>query len=352
MKLNKVALAIMLALPVISAQAVEVTVTPLVGMQVNDIESVEQPDAVLGLAGGFKLTPRLGVEAEYLRAELDNSDQQAASVNGYLVLGNTEASFQPYLLAGLGINQKSLSAESMLANGALGAFYKFSDALALRAEGRLTYPFDSEDWRATALAGLQVTFGGRNMPAVPVPPPAEPAPAPVVAEPVVEPVRAVVPPPAPVDTDGDGVTDDMDQCPNTQAGVVVDAKGCPQYVTEDLKMELRVFFDTNKSNVKDQYKGEITKVADKLKEFPEAKAKIEGHTDNKGARKLNERLSLARANSVKSMLVSEYGIAADRMSTEGFAYDRPIAPNTTVEGRAMNRRVYAVITGVRTMQVK
>ena len=156
-------------------------------------------------------------------------------------------------------------------------------------------------------------------------------------------------PPAPVDTDGDGVTDDIDQCPNTPAGVVVDAKGCPQQLTQDLKMELRVFFDVNKSNIKDQYKPEIAKVAEKLKQYPEASAKIEGHTDNTGPRKLNERLSLARANSVKNMLIKEFGIDAARMTTEGFAWDRPIAPNNTKEGRAMNRRVYAVITGSRTV---
>jgi len=148
------------------------------------------------------------------------------------------------------------------------------------------------------------------------------------------------------------VTDDIDQCPNSPAGVVVDEKGCPKEVVEDLKMELRVFFDVNKSNIKDQYKPEIAKVAEKLKEFPTANAKLEGHTDNTGPRKLNERLSLARANAVKAMLTAEYGIAAERMSTEGFAADRPIAPNNTAEGRAMNRRVYAVITGVRSVMMK
>ena len=55
---------------------------------------------------------------------------------------------------------------------------------------------------------------------------------------------------------------------------------------------------------------------------------------------------------VKAMLTAEYGIAAERMSTEGFAADRPIAPNNTAEGRAMNRRVYAVITGVRSVMMK
>jgi OOP family OmpA-OmpF porin len=116
-------------------------------------------------------------------------------------------------------------------------------------------------------------------------------------------------------------------------------------------MELRVFFDINKSNIKEQYKPEVAKVAQKLQEYPNATAQIEGHTDNTGPRKLNERLSVARANSVKSMLVNEYNISSDRLTTQGYAWDRPIAPNNTKEGRAMNRRVYAVITGSRTVTV-
>ncbi|MGY6581691.1 OmpA family protein [Klebsiella pneumoniae] len=105
-------------------------------------------------------------------------------------------------------------------------------------------------------------------------------------------------------------------------------------------------------NIKDQYKPEIAKVAEKLSEYPNATARIEGHTDNTGPRKLNERLSLARANSVKSALVNEYNVDASRLSTQGFAWDQPIADNKTKEGRAMNRRVFATITGSRTVVVQ
>src|SRR5690606_24143914 len=118
----------------------------------------------------------------------------------------------------------------------------------------------------------------------------------------------------------------------------------PQELTEDLNMELRVFFDTNKSNIKDQYKPEIAKVAEKLVEYPNATARIEGHTDNTGPRALNERLSLARANSVKSSLLTHYNADPGRLATPGFSLDQPIADNNTEEGRAMNRRVFATIS--------
>ncbi len=180
-----------------------------------------------------------------------------------------------------------------------------NDALSLRTEARATYNIDEDFWNYTALAGLNVVLGGHLKPAA------------AVVE--VAPVE-----PAPV-------------------------APAPQELTEDLNMELRVFFDTNKSNIKDQYKPEIAKVAEKLAEYPNATARIEGHTDNTGPRALNERLSLARANSVKSALVSEYNVDAARLATQGFAWDQPIADNNTKEGRAMNRRVFATISGSRTV---
>ena len=111
-------------------------------------------------------------------------------------------------------------------------------------------------------------------------------------------------------------------------------------------MELRVFFDNDKTVIKDQYKPEIQKVAEKMSEYPNSTASIEGHASKTGpSARYNQRLSEARANAVKSMLVNQFGVAPQRISTVGYGYDRPIADNNTAEGRAMNRRVYAIITG-------
>jgi outer membrane protein OmpA-like peptidoglycan-associated protein len=65
---------------------------------------------------------------------------------------------------------------------------------------------------------------------------------------------------------------------------------------------------------------------------------VAGHTDSSGSRAVNERLSLARAESVKAYLV-ENGVAADRMTVQGYASAQPIATNRTSSGRAQNRRV-------------
>jgi OOP family OmpA-OmpF porin len=70
---------------------------------------------------------------------------------------------------------------------------------------------------------------------------------------------------------------------------------------------------------------------------------IEGHTDDRGSRRYNQELSQLRAESVRQLMIDEYGIAADRIVAKGFGEDNPIADNNTKEGRAKNRRVVAVI---------
>ncbi|WHP07289.1 MULTISPECIES: outer membrane protein Omp38 [Acinetobacter] len=294
-----------------------------------------QSDLLVGAAIGVELTPWLQAEVEYQQTKADAGRKESATENGQpwdakhqtlsgnliatadVLTGNYNSKIKPYVLAGAGyskitVDNPGLDRRSYDTIGNLGGgvLWELNDALTLRTEGRATYNFDNSWWEGQAMAALQVVVGGHLRPAAPV----------------VE-VAPVEPTPVPVQPQ-------------------------PQEMTEDLNMELRVFFDTNKSDIKPQYKSEIAKVAEKLGEFPNATARIEGHTDNTGPRKLNERLSLARANSVKSSLVNEYNVDASRLSTQGFAWDQPIADNKTKEGRAMNRRVFAAITGSRTVVVQ
>ena len=226
------------------------------------------------------------------------------------------------------------TSKDTIGNLGLGAYYRINDALRLRGEGRAIYNFDNDWWEGLALAGLNVVLGGHLAPAAPVvePTPVEPAPVILIDG----------------DDDQDGVLNSVDKCPGTPLNVVVDADGCPREITADdaLRMELRVFFDNDKTVIKDQYKPEIQKVAEKMNEYPNSTASIEGHASKTGpSARYNQRLSEARANAVKSMLVNQFGVAPQRISTVGYGYDRPIADNNTAEGRAMNRRVYAIITG-------
>ena len=209
------------------------------------------------------------------------------------------------------------------------------------------------DAKEETISGNFLIGTGRLAPPVPRAPVREPVvtPPPVTQVPVPVPVPvAVVETPEFVDSDGDGVADHLDLCPNTPRNVVVDANGCPveRAVQEDLRMELRVFFDRDKSNIKPQFREEVAKVAEKMREFPNATAAIEGHASkdsNRSSARYNQRLSEARANAVRSMLSSEFGIAPNRISAVGYGFDRPVVPNDTAENKALNRRVYAVIQG-------
>jgi outer membrane protein OmpA-like peptidoglycan-associated protein len=82
----------------------------------------------------------------------------------------------------------------------------------------------------------------------------------------------------------------------------------------------------------------LEEVARSLVANPDVRVEVAGHTDSTGSRAVNERLSLARAESVKAFLV-ENGVAADRMTVQGYASTQPVASNRTASGRAENRRV-------------
>lgn len=154
----------------------------------------------------------------------------------------------------------------------------------------------------------------------------------------------------PLDTDSDGVCDGIDQCPGTPSGLPVDAKGCPPpapppppvptYIPEP-KKELvleRVYFDTDKATLKPESSATLDKVAASLKDFPEIKIQVAGHTDYTGSDAHNMRLSDARATSVMNYLIS-HGVSPAMLTAQGYGESQPVADNKTKEGRAQNRRV-------------
>lgn len=98
-----------------------------------------------------------------------------------------------------------------------------------------------------------------------------------------------------------------------------------------------VFFDTDKYILKPQSYIELNKLVDYLNKYPKTKIELHGHTDNQGDAKHNMTLSQNRAKAVTDYLISK-GIAKERLSSKGFGDTKPIADNTTAEGRAKNRR--------------
>ena len=87
----------------------------------------------------------------------------------------------------------------------------------------------------------------------------------------------------------------------------------------------------------------VNDMAQVLKAYPNAQVQLVGHTDNTGSADANRTLSLSRADAVKTLLVGQ-GVGADRITTQGYGQDRPVASNDTEEGRARNRRTELTVT--------
>ncbi len=103
-----------------------------------------------------------------------------------------------------------------------------------------------------------------------------------------------------------------------------------------------IFFDTGKNALRPASFPEIDALVVFFKDYPNIIIEISGHTDNVGNNFSNKRLSLARAKAVAKELIDK-GVSPDRIKTEGYASEFPVAPNTTEEGRQLNRRVEAKI---------
>ena len=103
-----------------------------------------------------------------------------------------------------------------------------------------------------------------------------------------------------------------------------------------------ILFDTGKATLKAESSKELQLVIDVLKQDETLRLEVQGHTDNVGQSAANLTLSQQRAAAVRDYLVKTGGIAAARLTAAGYGDTRPVAPNTTDEGRAQNRRVEIV----------
>jgi len=138
------------------------------------------------------------------------------------------------------------------------------------------------------------------------------------------------------DSDGDTVNDEEDKCPTIKGSV--ENNGCPELAKQYNFDNKKVLFVTGSAVLTKAFKVELGKVVKALNEFPTLKLYVDGHTDNTGTDKINNPLSLKRANSVKAYLFSKK-IVADRLLTDGFGSSKPIGDNKTTKGKTANRRV-------------
>jgi OOP family OmpA-OmpF porin len=187
-----------------------------------------------------------------------------------------------------------------------------------------------------------------------------------------------------VDADGDGVCDGVDQCPNTPAGSAVDATGCseaqlaarnavqsqPKAVTppparestppppppapkpsqpvseterqlvEGGRVRLEnIYFETGSATLLPESEASLDEAGAALEKFVDLRVEIQGHTDTRGGAAMNQRLSQARAESVRSYLLSKFQLRGDNLVARGYGETQPETEERNDEERLRNRRV-------------
>jgi OOP family OmpA-OmpF porin len=120
----------------------------------------------------------------------------------------------------------------------------------------------------------------------------------------------------------------------------------PVPVQEKVTFQADALFDFAKSNLKPTEQAKLADLVDKTKDVALEVIIAVGHTDTVGSAAANQKLSVARAESVKNFLVSK-GIERNRVYTEGKGFSQPVADNKTAAGRAKNRRVEVEVVGTR-----
>jgi OOP family OmpA-OmpF porin len=137
-----------------------------------------------------------------------------------------------------------------------------------------------------------------------------------------------------LDSDGDGIFDSQDKCPDTPKGERVDATGCP--FNKELQLQ-GVKFSTNSAELLPESIPVLERAIATLKRYPELKVEVAGHTDSRGADAYNQQLSARRAATVLEYLKD--GGVSNTLTSRGYGEREPIASNDTEDGRLQNRRV-------------
>lgn len=348
-----------------------VYLAPMISFTVDDSARATKVGYGGTLALGTRVTSFLAVEAQAYYTRFNDADDAFRNanthVNGFganLLLFPLSGGFRnSFLLAGASYNDVRNHPDTVggtrqltdynstvydLGLGQLSQFTLFGNPAAGRIEAR--YRLDQHDI-PTLGEGGDDTFGdvvlsaGLMFPLFYQPPPPPPPPPPAVV-------------PVVADSDGDGVIDDRDECPDTPAGTAVDGVGCPLppepepacTPTGEGGIDLRgceagdvlvlrgVNFEFDEDRLTVNARTLLDDVVAALEAAPEIEVEIAGHTDSLGSEAYNQGLSERRARAVREYLVSQ-GIDAERLSERGYGEAEPIADNDSEEGRELNRRV-------------
>lgn len=308
---------------------------PYVGFKNFDDKKDFKSGIETGLKLGYFITEHWAAELAggYVDSEeRDGSNENIVTPGVHLLYHfkpTSDAALRPYIQAGYEARIDESETDHGFAAG-FGAKYFFNKHIAGDLGFKNIYYGEGKHDQLIG-ASLAVFFGVKEK--------AEPAP---YVAPVVQPAPAPAPLPAPIpapvvvvplDSDGDGVTDDLDKCPNTPRGYEVDAQGCFK------SLNLLVTFGFDSNEIKDEAASRIAEFAEFLKANP-VNVEIQGYTDSTGPAAYNQKLSEERAKAVGQALVNR-GVAASSITTKGYGENNPVASNDTREGRAQNRRIEA-----------
>lgn len=297
----------------------------------SDRELDDQSGYMFGL--GYGLTDRLALELAYTRQAPDKVAGGRERLRQYRLdliygLDNSIGSLTPYFVGGMGDNTfRDTNEFDTFLNFGAGLRYRFTDRVAWRAGARTYFGMDDSTYDFGLDTGLIFHLGSaRTQERVAPTPPPEPA------------------EPAYVDSDGDGVPDHLDECPDTPPGHAVDERGCSIIIEEVAQIEMQVQFEFDRAEVRPEFYSEIRNVAQFLEEHTDTVAELEGHTCSIGPEEYNQGLSERRANAVRQVLIDEFGVHPGRVTTVGYGESRPVASNDTREGRERNRRTVSVLS--------
>ena len=269
------------------------------------------------------IKPRLDLDYVKISDYKDITSFVKMSANGIYTFMEDEM-ISPYIMAGLGYEVVNNDINNELdsrafAQGGVGAVYHQGNDFDVNVEGKVLQTFgnDRQDNEVIVTAGVAIPVGT------------------LFNHGVAEdecPVKI-----SGADEDRDGVTDAVDQCPNTPCYFTVDDLGCPVRAT------LRIHFDVDKATIRPHSLPKVERFAEFLVANKGSNVKIDGHTDSDADDAYNMILSDKRANAVMHKLV-ELGVSANRLTAEGKGESMPVASNATPAGKSLNRRIEVTLT--------
>lgn len=249
-------------------------------------------------------------------------------VDGFYAFGD-RSGFTPFVLLGIGGAYDDAFPDerddyAFYANAGVGfVTAPLTERGSLKLRGELRYVYDDfESGYSDYKAGL-----GIEIPLF--------APREDVAISVEQTTRVVEVPTGLLDTDGDGVIDEADQCPDTPPDTRVDGQGCTLPDVIDLE---GVTFEFDSARLRPDAETILDWAADILKKYPDMVVEVAGHTDSLGPEAYNLKLSQQRAEAVRDYLIAK-GAGAAQMTAKGYGESEPKASNDTEAGRERNRRV-------------